>query len=43
MTRRARVGVGLYIVMLTLLGMGRAALTDAQAQGLVTMQKLSAL
>jgi uncharacterized protein GlcG (DUF336 family) len=42
MTRRARVVVGLYTVMLALLGMGSAALTDAQAQGLVTMQKLSA-
>ena len=42
MARRTRVVVGLSIVMLALLGMGSAALTDAQAQGLVTMQKLSA-
>src|SRR5262245_58044237 len=42
MTRRARVGVGLHAVVLTLLGVGGAALGDAQAQGLLTMQKLSA-
>ena len=42
MTRRVRVVAGWHIVVLALLGMGGAALTDAQAQGLVTMQKLSA-
>ena len=42
MTRRARVGAGLHAVMLALLGVGGAALGDAQAQGLVTMQKLAA-
>jgi len=42
MTRKSRVAVGLYAVALALLGLGSAALMDAQAQGLVTMQKLSA-
>src|SRR5215510_8864828 len=42
MTRRSRVVAGLYPVVLALLGVGGAALTDAQAQGLVTIQKLSA-
>jgi uncharacterized protein GlcG (DUF336 family) len=42
MTRRSRVAVGLYAVVVALLGVGSAALMDAQAQGLVTMQKLSA-
>jgi uncharacterized protein GlcG (DUF336 family) len=42
MTRREQILVGLYIIMLALLGVGSVGLTDAQAQGLVTMQKLSA-
>ena len=42
MTRRVRVVTGLYTVMLALLGVASTALTDAQAQGLVTTQKLSA-
>src|SRR5215813_3728767 len=42
MTRRSRVAAGLYAVVVALLGLGSAALMDAQAQGLVTMQKLSA-
>src|SRR5262245_28712217 len=42
MTRRVRVVTGLYTVMLALLGVASTALTGAQAQGLVTMQKLAA-
>jgi uncharacterized protein GlcG (DUF336 family) len=42
MTPRSRVVVGLYAVVLALVCVAGAAATGAQAQGLVTMQKLSA-
>jgi uncharacterized protein GlcG (DUF336 family) len=42
MIRRSRVSAGLHAVVLALVCVGGAALTGAQAQGLLTMQKLSA-